>query len=53
VESGSRLRQNVILREVSARYFPQRNPPASTLAGVTALATPDFMIEIEAIAAAK
>ena len=38
------------VREVRGRAFPQQNPPASTLVGVTALANPDFLIEIEAIA---
>jgi enamine deaminase RidA (YjgF/YER057c/UK114 family) len=42
-----------VLREVRSGYFPQQNPPASTLVGVTALANPDFLIEVEAIAAVK
>jgi enamine deaminase RidA (YjgF/YER057c/UK114 family) len=32
------------------RYLPQDAPPASTLVGVQALARPDLLIEIEAIA---
>src|SRR5690606_27096369 len=32
------------------KYLPATNPPASTLVGVQALATPDIMIEIEATA---
>jgi enamine deaminase RidA (YjgF/YER057c/UK114 family) len=32
------------------RYLPQVNPPASTLLGVQALATPEILIEIEATA---
>lgn len=36
----------VALRE----FFPADRPPASTWIGVTALAVPDFLIEIEAIA---
>lgn len=39
-----------ILREVRARYVSAEHPPASTLVGVTALAVPDWLIEIEAIA---
>ena len=39
-----------IIREVRAQYFPAENPPASTLVGVTALAGPDFLIEVEVIA---
>jgi enamine deaminase RidA (YjgF/YER057c/UK114 family) len=31
-------------------FFPQENPPASTWMGVSALAVPDFLIEIEAMA---
>ncbi len=38
-----------IVGEIRGRYL-STNPPASTLLGVTALAAPDFMIEIEAIA---
>jgi reactive intermediate/imine deaminase len=37
------------LREIRADYFGA-NPPASTLVQVVALAMPDLMIEIEAIA---
>jgi enamine deaminase RidA (YjgF/YER057c/UK114 family) len=36
--------------EVRGRYLPADNPPASTLVGVSALAAPDWLIEIEAIA---
>jgi enamine deaminase RidA (YjgF/YER057c/UK114 family) len=39
-----------IIREVRNRYFNQANPPASTLVGVTALAKPEWLIEIEATA---
>jgi enamine deaminase RidA (YjgF/YER057c/UK114 family) len=39
-----------ILREARAKYVHEDNPPASTLVGVTALALPDWLIEIEAIA---
>lgn len=38
------------IREVRSRYFSREHPPASTLVGVTALASPDWLIEIEATA---
>jgi len=38
------------VREVRGRYVPARNPPASTLVGVTALALEGLLIEIEATA---
>jgi enamine deaminase RidA (YjgF/YER057c/UK114 family) len=39
-----------IIREVRKGYLSKENPPASTLVGVQALVSPDFLIEIEAIA---
>lgn len=42
-----------IVREVRRSYLNNDNPPASTLVGVTALASPDFLIEIEVIVARK
>lgn len=39
-----------ILRDVRAEALKDLPPPASTLIGVQALANPDFLIEIEAIA---
>src|SRR5262245_35041143 len=39
-----------IIREVRSRYVSREHPPASTLVGVTALAHPDWLIEIEATA---
>jgi enamine deaminase RidA (YjgF/YER057c/UK114 family) len=42
-----------IIREVRSKYFSAEHPPASTLAGVTALAREEFLIEIEAVAVAK
>jgi enamine deaminase RidA (YjgF/YER057c/UK114 family) len=39
-----------IIMAARQRYLPADNPPASTLVGVQALAQPDFLIEIEAIA---
>jgi enamine deaminase RidA (YjgF/YER057c/UK114 family) len=38
------------VREVRAQYFPSENLPASTLVGVTALAFPDLLIEVEVVA---
>ena len=40
-----------VIRAVRTEYLPSDLPPASTLVGVQALASPDFMIEVEAIAA--
>ncbi len=40
-----------VIREVRDRYVSKSNPPASTLAGVAALATDDYLIEVEAVAA--
>ena len=41
-----------VIREARAKFLAE-HPPASTLVGVTALANPDFMIEIEAIAVVR
>ena len=38
------------VREIRNSFFANLEPPASTLVGVTALAGPDWLIEIEAIA---
>ena len=40
-----------IIREVRARYVDPKNPPVSTLVGISALVGPDWLIEIEAVAA--
>lgn len=40
-----------VVREIRAGYFNPNQPPASTLIGVQALALPELLIEIEAIAA--
>jgi enamine deaminase RidA (YjgF/YER057c/UK114 family) len=42
-----------IIRNVRKDYVPGENPPASTLVGVQALANPDFLIEVEAVAVRK
>jgi enamine deaminase RidA (YjgF/YER057c/UK114 family) len=39
-----------VIREVRSRYFAADQPPASTLVGVTALAGPEWLIEIEVTA---
>jgi 2-iminobutanoate/2-iminopropanoate deaminase len=39
-----------VIREVRNRYINTKNPPASTLAGVTELFLPDALVEVEAIA---
>lgn len=39
------------IRGVRDAFFANLEPPASTLVGVTALAGPDWLIEVEAIAA--
>ena len=38
------------IAEVRGRFLPADNPPASTLVGVSALAAPGWLIEIEAVA---
>jgi reactive intermediate/imine deaminase len=38
------------LREVRNKYVNTENPPASTLVAVVALARPEFLVEIEAVA---
>jgi enamine deaminase RidA (YjgF/YER057c/UK114 family) len=40
-----------LVREARNAFFAGVEPPASTLVGVTALAHPDYLIEVEAIAA--
>jgi len=47
---GFKPDQLTILREVRAEILKDVTPPASTFIGVQALAIPDFLIEIEAIA---
>lgn len=39
-----------VIAEARGRYLPAGTPPASTLVGVQALAGPDWLIEIEAVA---
>jgi enamine deaminase RidA (YjgF/YER057c/UK114 family) len=42
-----------VIRDVRKNYLSADHPPASTLVGVQALASPDWMVEIEAIAIKK
>jgi enamine deaminase RidA (YjgF/YER057c/UK114 family) len=44
------LRYREELARIRADFFPEGKLPASTLVGVTALADPDMLVEIEAIA---
>ncbi len=44
------IAQLAVLREVRARYLETNRLPANTLVQVNALARPEFLIEIEAIA---
>jgi enamine deaminase RidA (YjgF/YER057c/UK114 family) len=39
-----------VISQARAPFFANRTPPASTLLGVTALALPEWLIEIEAVA---
>ena len=40
-----------VLNEISARHFDPANPPPRTLVGVTELAHPKMLVEIEGMAA--
>ena len=39
-----------LMSQVRARHVSKDNPPASTLVGVQALAKPEFLVEVEAVA---
>jgi enamine deaminase RidA (YjgF/YER057c/UK114 family) len=39
-----------LVREVRPRYITGAHPPASTLVAVSALARPEFLVEVEAVA---
>ncbi len=47
---GLNAEQLPVIREVRSRYVHPEKPPASTMVGVAALASPDWLIEVEAIA---
>ena len=42
--------QRAVIGQARAPFFPKGTPPASTLVGVAALALPEWLIEIEAVA---
>jgi enamine deaminase RidA (YjgF/YER057c/UK114 family) len=42
--------QRAVIGEARAPFFANRTPPASTLVGVSALALPEWLVEIEAVA---
>ena len=44
------MKSRPILHRIRSKYI-RKAPPASTLVGVTALADPDYLLEVEAIAA--
>lgn len=50
---GLTLEKRNQLREARAKFMGPDNPPASTLVGVQALARPEFMLEVEAVACAR
>lgn len=41
-----------LMGKVRARHVNRENPPASTLVGVQALAKPEYLVEVEAVAVA-
>ena len=45
-----RPEHRAVIGQARAPFFANRTPPASTLVGVSALALPEWLIEIEAIA---
>jgi enamine deaminase RidA (YjgF/YER057c/UK114 family) len=47
---GYKPEHRAIIGKARAPFFEGRTPPASTLVGVAALALPEWLIEIEAIA---
>lgn len=47
-----RPEHRAIIGKARSPFFPEQEPPASTLIGVNALAAPEWLIEIEAIAVA-
>lgn len=46
----TRMDQISAIRKVRDEFITSDTPPCSTLVGVTALADPDFLIEVEAVA---
>ena len=47
---GYKPDNRAVLQSVREKYVNKDNPPASTLVGVQALARPEFLVEVEAVA---
>lgn len=47
---GYKPEHRAVLQSVREKFVNKDNPPASTLIGVQALARPEFMVEVEAVA---
>lgn len=47
---GYKPEHRAVLQSVREKYVNKDNPPASTLVGVQALARPEFLVEVEAVA---
>jgi enamine deaminase RidA (YjgF/YER057c/UK114 family) len=47
---GYKPEQRAVIGKARAPFFAQGKPPASTLVGVAALALPEWLVEIEAVA---
>ena len=47
-----RPEHRAVMHQVRSKYASKDSPPASTLVGVQALAVPDYLVEVEAIAVA-
>jgi enamine deaminase RidA (YjgF/YER057c/UK114 family) len=47
---GYQPEHRAVIATARSAFFPPGEPPASTLVGVAALAAPDWLIEIEAVA---
>jgi len=47
---GYKPEHRAVIAQARNPFFANRTPPASTLVGVSALAMPDWLIEIEAVA---
>jgi enamine deaminase RidA (YjgF/YER057c/UK114 family) len=47
---GYQSEHRALLQSVREKHVSKDNPPASTLIGVQALARPEFLVEIEAVA---
>ena len=48
--SPGEVRAGDVIGTARAPFFSSGTPPASTLVGVSALAVPDWLVEIEAVA---